>query len=177
MKKFALALLFSPLFLVNAYSQEPSFALHLYNPIDLFQKAGVKVEYRTHQMGFLIGAIQYYGTVPSYPGTQLGLEWRHYSIPVPEKKRENFFYARMLVGHQDHLAAQSSGFMSVNEIPQGDYYGAGAGVGRHYRFNHLFLDLNAGLKIVASTVKQESAFYLSGPASYLDLHFNCGFQF
>ena len=177
MKKYILILFCSTLFLVNAKGQEPTFALHLYNPIDLFQKVGVKVEYRTNRMGFLIGAIQYYGSVPSYPGTQFGLEWRHYSIPVPNKKRENFFYGRMLAGHQDHLAAQSSGFMSVNEIPQGDYYGAGAGFGRHIRFNHLFLDLNAGLKIVGSTVKQESTFYLSGPASYLDLHFYCGYQF
>ena len=177
MKKLILISICSLTFLVNIYSQEPIFALHLYNPIGLVQKIGGKVEYRTNRMGFLIGAIRYYGSMPTYPGTQLGLEWRHYSVPVPDRKAENFFYTRMLAGHQDHVASQGSSFFSVGEIPQGDYYGAGAGVGRHISYGHFFIDLNAGLKIVVSSVKQESAFYLSGPASYLDLHFNCGLQF
>lgn len=177
MKKLILILICSSVFLVNTYCQESTFALHLYNPIGLFQKVGGKVEYRTNRMGILVGAIQYYGSTPTYPGTQLGLEWRNYSIPVPDRKGENFFYARMLAGHQEHLDAQGFGLFDVSEIPKGDYYGAGAGVGRHINFNHFFIDVNAGLKIVVSTVKQDDTFYLSGPASYLDLHFNCGFQF
>ena len=177
MKKLILILIYSSVFLFNSYGQEPTFALHLYNPVNLFQKVGAKVEYRTNRMGFLVGAIQYYGSLPTYPGTQVGLECRRYSILVPDRRGENFFYTRMLAGHQEHLNSQGDGFFSVSEIPKGDYFGAGAGVGRHISFNHFFLDLNLGLKIVASTVKQDAAFYLSGPASYLDLHFNCGLQF
>jgi hypothetical protein len=51
------------------------------------------------------------------------------------------------------------------------------GVGRHINFNWFFMDVSTGLKIAYSTVKQANAFYIGGPASYFDLHFNFGFQF
>lgn len=177
MKKLIVTTVFSVIFLGHIFCKEPTIALHVYNPLGLIQKVGGKVEYRANRMGFLFGAIRYYGSIPSYPGTQFGLEWRKYSIPQPTKKAVNFFYTKLIAGHQEHLEAQGSGFLSVSEIPEGNYYGAGAGVGRHINFNHFFIDINAGLKYVASTVKQETAFYITGPASYLDLHFNFGFQF
>ncbi len=177
MKKLLITLIIFSVFLVDIYSQEHTLALHIYNPLGLFQKAGGKIEYRTNQMGILLGAIRYYGSMPSYPGTQFGLEWRRYSIQKAAKKSENFFYGRLLAGHQDHMNAKGDGFFAINEVPEGNYYGAGAGVGRHINYGHFFIDLNAGLKYVSSNVKQEAAFYLSGPASYLDLHFNLGFQF
>lgn len=177
MKKLFITLILSSILLSNGYGQESKVALHIYNPIGLFQKAGAKVEYRTNQIGFLFGAIQYYGSIPSYPGTQLGLEVRHYALSELNMKKERFLYARILTGHQNYMNAQGDGFMSVSEVPEGDYYGAGVGVGRHLNYGHFFIDLNAGLKYVASTVKQEAAFYITGPASYLDLHFNLGFQF
>jgi hypothetical protein len=175
-KLFVTALLFNA-FLSNIHSQVPTVAFHIYNPIGFIQKAGVKFEYRENQMGFLLCAIQYYGSAPSYPGTQLGFELRHYSIAKPESRSENFLYAKLIGGHQEHMNSQGSGFMSVGEIPAGNYYGAGVGVGKHINYGHFFIDLNGGLKYAVSTVKQESTFYISGPASYLDLHFNIGFQF
>ena len=159
------------------YCQETSVAFHIYNPIGFVQKAGAKIEYRTNQMGFLLCAIRYYGSVPIYPGNQFGFEWRRYSIPKESSRSENFFYAKAIAGRQEHVNSQGSGFMSVGEIPAGNYYGVGAGVGKHISFKHFFIDLNGGLKYVSSTVKQESTFYISGPASFLDLHFNIGFQF
>jgi len=158
-------------------SQDSKIALHIYNPTNLFQKAGAKVEYRSDQMGFLVGAIQYYGSIPSYPGTQLGLEVRHYALSDLNMKKEKFIYARVLAGHQEHMNAKGDGFLSVSEVPEGNYYGAGAGIGRHFNYGHFFIDINAGLKYVYLDVKQEVAFYITGPASYLDLHFNVGFQF
>ena len=62
-------------------------------------------------------------------------------------------------------------------MPEGNYYGAGAGVGRQWRYGHFFMDLNMGFKYVASQFKQASAFYITGPGSFLDLHFNIGLQF
>lgn len=177
MKKLVLILILFAISLESAYSQESKVAFHIYNPIGLYQKAGGKFEYRANQMGLLLCAIQYYGSSPSYPGTQLGLEWRRYSAPKVESKGENFFYTKFIAGHQNHMNSQGSGFFSVGDIPAGNYYGAGVGVGRHINYGHFFIDLNGGLKFSLSTVKQESAFYLSGPASYLDLHFNIGFQF
>ena len=154
------------------YGQESPIAFHIYNPIGFVQKTGAKIEYRTNQMGFLFSAIRYYGSIPSYPGNQFGIEWRRYSVRKEASRSENFFYAKAIAGHQEHVNSQGSGFMSVGEIPAGNYYGVGAGVGKHINFNHFFIDLNGGLKYVSSTVKQESTFYISGPASYLDLHFN-----
>ncbi len=177
MKKLLIILIIFSVSLADIYSQERTVAFHIYNPLGLFQKAGGKIEFRTNQMGFLLGAIQYYGSLPSYPGTQFGLEWRHYSIAKPEKKSENFLYTKLIAGHQEHLDATGDGFFAVNEVPEGNYYGAGAGIGKHINYGHFFTDFNAGLKFVLSNVKQESTFYLSGPASYLDLHFNLGFQF
>lgn len=177
MKKLLITLSFVFLYMGFMYSQKSNFALHVYNPLGLFQKAGVKLEYRTNQSGFLLGAIQYYGTLPEYPGTQVGIEYRHYSVSEPEKRSENFFYAKALAGQQKHVTAHGDGFFSVNEVLSGNYYGAGAGVGRHINFGHFFFDLNAGLKAVASTVTQGQAFYITGPASVLDLHFNLGCQF
>ena len=177
MKKLLLILFISNILVATAYCQEPTVALHIYNPLGLFQKAGGKVEYRVNRMGFLLGAIRYYGSLPAYPGTQLGLEWRKYPTFLPTKRGENFFYTRLLAGHQEYRAAQGDGFFAIQEIPEGNYYGGGLGVGRHINYKMFFIDLNAGLKYVASSVKQQRAFYITGPASFLDLHFNLGFQF
>lgn len=179
MKKLLITLLLVSVALGTLSSQTPppTIAFHFCNPIALYQKVGAKIEYRTNQMGFLISAIQYYGTSPAYPGTQLALEWRKYAPFESERRSENFFYAKLIGGYQQHLNGSGASFLAVTEVPEGNYFGAGAGVGKHLNFNHFFLDLNAGLKAIASSVKQESAFYISGPASFLDLHLNIGYQF
>ncbi|MCF8373998.1 MAG: hypothetical protein K9H64_20415 [Bacteroidales bacterium] len=177
MKKLLITFLFTSLFVGLMYSQNSTFALHVYNPLGLFQKAGIKLEYRANRTGLLLGAIQYYGSLPEYPGTQIGFEWRRYAVPQPEKRGENFFYARLLAGQQEHVTAHGDGFFAVKEVPGANYYGVGAGVGKHINFGHFFFDLNAGLKAVLSNVKQDKAFYITSAASVLDLHFNLGFQF
>jgi hypothetical protein len=177
MKKIIVTIVLITASFSNTFCQEAKVLFHIYNPIGLFQKAGAKFEFRTSQIGFLLCAIRYYGNAPSYPGTQLGFELRHYAVSKPESRSENFLYAKFIGGHQEHMNSQGSGFMSVGEIPAGNYYGAGVGVGKHINYGHFFIDLNGGVKYAVSDVKQESTFYISGPASYLDLHFNLGFQF
>lgn len=161
----------------STYSQKHKTAIHIYNPIGMFQKAGAKLEYRTNTIGFLIMGIKYYGSLPKYPGTQAGLELRLYSKNEDTKKHENFFYSKFFGGHQDYSAGEGDGFTRKQEVPESDYYGLGAGWGRHFNFNHFFIDFNTGLKYTISNPKQNTAFYLTGPGSYLDLHFNLGYQF
>lgn len=161
----------------NLFSQENKFALHLYNPIGLIQKAGIKLEYRTHQMGFLLSGIQYYGSLPRYPGTQGGLECRYYLKNDNTTGHESFLQAKGFAGYQQAVAASGDGFFSRFEVPEGNYYGLGFGGGRHFSYRAFFVDLHAGLKFARSTVEQEQAFYITGPASVLDFHFNLGFQF
>lgn len=128
-------------------------------------------------MGFLLYGIQYYGSLPDYPGTQLGVEWRKYALAKSTKRSENFLYVKLLSGHQQQRDQYGSGFTNHFAVPEGYYYGAGLGIGKHLNFNRFFLDFNGGLKIVKSTVSQDISFFLTGPASYLDIHFNLGFQF
>jgi len=177
MKKKIIALILGCLITANGYGQKPEFALQLSNPLGLFQKVGGKFEYKLNQTGLLFCATRYYGTLPDYPGTQLGVEWRHYSLPMLNKRSENFFYAKLISGYQEERVSYGSSFFSHNYVPGGYYHGIGAGIGKHINYNHFFIEFNGGLKAVYSTVKQEAAFYLSGPASVIDLHFNLGYQF
>lgn len=158
------------------YGQKPKFALHVYNPIALFQKAGAKIEYRTTRMGFLLTGIQYYGSFPQYRGTQGGVECRGYFY-VGSKDQEYFLSSRAFVGQQQYVPQSGDGFFNLAEIPAGNYYGFGLATGRHFNFGHFFLDINGGLKFTKSSVEQDRAFYITGPASILDLHFNLGMQF
>jgi len=163
------------LFLGKSNAQKPNFAIHIYNPLAMFQKAGVKLEYRNKKMGFLITGIQYYGSLPKYPGTQLGIETRYYSNLL--NKNEKFIYGKVYGGYQQQVNASGSGFFNQSEVSAGNYYGVGGGIGKHFNFRYFFIDINTGLKISFSDVKQKDAFFITGPASYLDLHFNLGFQF
>jgi hypothetical protein len=177
MKKLAVIVLLTFIIALSGHSQEHSFALHIFNPIATFQKAGAKIEFRNDKMGFLIMGIQYYGSMPQYHGTQAGLELRNYQKQDDAQKHENFIYYKAFGGHQQFVPQSGEGFFNLAEIPEGYYYGLGAGVGRHFNYNHFFIDINAGLKYALSTVTQDKAFYITGPASILDLHFNLGFQF
>lgn len=161
--------------MVKSFAQPSNFAVHIYNPLGLFQKVGAKIEFRTHKMGVLIMGIQYYGSIPKYPGTQVGLESRYYLNPL--NKNENFIYGKVFGGYQQHVNPSGEGFLRVQEVPASKYYGLGAGLGRHFNFHPFFIDINTGLKYSLSDEKQSDPFFLFGPASYLDLHFNLGFQF
>ncbi len=176
MKKLILVAFLFTIFVGVVYCQASKYALHVTNPIGFIQKAGVKFEYRTPQTGWLLALTQYYGTIPDYPGTQLGIEWRHYALSE-SKRGENFLYAKLIAGHQQFRAQYGDGFFNHFEVPESYYGGLGAGVGRKISFNHFFIDLNIGLKASLSTITQDNIFYIVGPASFLDLHANIGYQF
>ncbi len=170
--------LFLILFLnVNLFAQKSTLAIHLYNPLGMFQKAGLKFELRQKRMGLLITGIQYYGSLPKYPGTQVGFEGRYYNKPDSLRKHYNFIYSKLFYGNQQHVDQSGDGFFNKAEVPAGRYYGAGIGVGRHFNYGHFFLDTNIGAKYTLTDVSQATAFYITGPGSYLDLHFNIGYQF
>ena len=176
LKNFILTLLL--LILVNNVSaQDNKFAIYLSNPIGMFHKAGGKLEYRGKKTGILVGAIQYYGAYPKFPGTQLSLEGRNYLAQKTPKEYENFIYLKVIAGHQNYYAGSGSGFTRRNEVPEGDYAGFGGGIGRHYNLKQFFFDFNTGLKYTVSEVKQTTAFYITGPASFLDFHVHFGVQF
>lgn len=156
-------------------AQNSKFAIHVFNPISLFQKAGVKLEYRTTKLGLLISGKQYYGNWPRYPGTQLALEARLYK--TPQGRKEDFVYGKIIGGHQQAVNASGDGFLRRQQVDAGDYYGAGIGVGRRINFNHFFFEMNGGLKYIYSDVNQENVFYITGPGSILDVHFCIGIQF
>ena len=170
--------LFLMLFLeVNILAQQSHFAIHIYNPLGMFQKAGLKLEWRQKRMGLLLTGIQYYGSLPKYPGTQVGFEGRYYNKTNSLGKHDDFIYSRLFYGNQQHVDRSGDGFFNRAEVPAGRYYGAGIGVGRHFSYGHFFIDTNMGAKLTLSDVGQAAAFYITGPASYLDLHFNIGYQF
>lgn len=175
-KIIATTILFSIL-VSNAFAQEKKFTVQLSNPAGMIQKAGVKLEYRAKNVGFLLATIQYYGFLPRYPGTQIGLEARKYIKPKVKKEYENFIYVKFIAGHQNYFSGSGSGFTRLKEVPEGDYAGGGGGVGRRFNFGRLFIDLNTGLKYVVSEVKQDLAFYITGPASFIDFHVHIGIQF
>lgn len=162
---------------VVGFSETPHIAVHLSNPLGMIQKAGFKLEYRPAQTGLLVFATQYYGSLPDYPGTQLGLEGRRYLMQKEGKRSELFFYWKVLGGYQRERAAYGEGFTNHAFVPAGYYYGLGGGIGTHINFNHFFIEFNGGLKAVLSTTKQDLPFYATGPGSIIDLHFNLGFQF
>lgn len=158
-------------------AQKNRFTIQLSNPLGMFQKTGLKIEHRTKGMGVLLGAIQYYGVLPRYPGTQLGLELRKYIVKKNLKDHENFFYLKFIAGHQNYFAGSGSGFTRLQEVPEGDYAGAGGGVGRRFNFELFFIDFNTGLKYVISEVEQSTVFYITGPASFIDFHIYVGIPF
>jgi len=176
--KFGLTLFLSFIVIGHLFSQNPTYAIHLSNPIGFLNKVGAKFELKTNRMGFLLCANNYFDIiVPHYPGVQLGLEWRAYSANDSNKKNDTFYYTKLIGGHQNFRHQSGDGFTNIREVPEGYYYGLGVGVGKQYNFNHYFIELNGGLKGVLSTVNQEPAFYITGPASFLDLHLNFGYQF
>jgi len=175
-KNITLILLFLIL-VTNISAQDNKIAIYLSNPIGMFHKAGGKLEYRGKKMGILFGATQYYGAYPKFPGTQLGLEYRKYLATKTPKEYENFLYLKAIAGHQNYYAGSGSGFTRRNEVPEGDYAGFGGGVGRHYNLKRFFFDFNTGLKYTVSEVKQTTAFYVTGPASFLDFQVHVGIQF
>lgn len=162
---------------VVSFSENPHIAVHLSNPLGLIQKAGIKLEYRQAQTGLLVFATQYYGALPDYPGTQLGIEGRRYLMPKAGKRSDIFFYGKILGGYQQERLAYGEGFFNNMAVVAGYYYGLGAGIGTHINFNHFFIEFNGGFKGVFSTTKQELPFYATGPGSIVDLHFNLGFQY
>jgi len=160
----------------SSYAENPRYALHLSNPLGMVQKVGAKLEFRQNQTGLLFFVNQYYGNLPDYPGTQLGMEGRLYLIPALNKRSEFFFYGKLLGGYQQEREAYGDSFFAHAYVPGGMYYGLGGGIGKHINFNHFFIEFNGGLKGILSTAKQELPFYLAGPGSIIDLHFNLGFQ-
>lgn len=177
-KKLGFTVLLSIFFLSFSFGQKTNVAIHISNPLGAFNKLGCKIELRSNRMGFLLTATRYFDiAIPHYPGTQLGTEWRYYSAKDTLSKKENFFYSKLIVGHQEDRARSGDGFTSTNIVPEGYYGGIGIGIGRRYNFKQFFLEVNGGLKGVFSSVKQELPFYLTGPGAFIDLHFNFGFQF
>jgi hypothetical protein len=170
-------LLVSFLITSNIYSQESESInkIHFSNPIALYNKIGVKFEHRKNQTSYLVFATQYFNTIPPYPGTQLGLELRRYLKNKPSLKSEIFLYSKLIGGHQNYRSGTGSSFLAVKEVPEGNYYGLGFGVGRHMQYKKLFIEISTGFKGVLSTVEQENPFYITGPGSIFDLHFNFGF--
>ena len=177
MKLWIATLLMSLLGLANVSGQSTSFAIHVYNPLALFQKAGLKLELKHQRIGILLTGIQYYGVLPKYPGTKGGLEGRYYSKRESPQKHVNFLYGKVLMGYQQHVDASGDGFFNKAEVLAGNYYGGGIGVGRHFNFGPWFFDLNTGLKYTYSPIERHKSFFITGPGSYLDLYFNVGYQF
>lgn len=176
MKSIIVILSLNLLLISKVVAQKNAFAFHIYNPVAMFQKAGIKLEYRHQQTGLLLSGIQYYGSWPKYPGTQAALEGRIYKKLQGAKVHENFIYSKIIYGYQQHANATGDGFFRRAEVLAGNYYGAGIGVGRHFNYGHFFIDINLGFKYTLSESKQATPFYITGPGSYLDLHFNIGFQ-
>lgn len=177
MKKSIIFIFFAFILIFGADAQKSNFAIHISNPLGMYHKAGLKLEYRTNRIGVLIMGAKYYGYFPRYPGEQGGGEIRLYAKNEDQKRYENFLYTTVLVGHLDYFAGSGEGFNYVRAVPESNYYALGAGWGRHYNYNRFFIDINAGLKFAVPDVKQEIAFYMTGPGSYIDLHINLGFQF
>ena len=174
MKKILVLLIFILSF-SGAHAQQ--FALHFTSPLGLINKAGIKAEYRTGRMGFVGFATRYFSGLPDFPGLQYGVDWRYYSLPKKKKRSVDFFYAKLLSGHQEFRPRHGDNIVYFPEVLECYYYGAGAGVGRHINFGSFFMEFNTGLKLVAATQTQQLAFYITGPAAIIDLHFNFGFQF
>lgn len=177
MKKLVSLLLLFFLFSSSVTSHNPRFALHVRNPLTVFQKTTVKMEFSSLQSGILLFATQYYGSMPDYPGTQVGIEGRHFLVPDERKRSTFFFYGKALGGYQQERAAYGEGFLSHDYVPSGFYSGLGGGVGTHINIHHFFIEFNGGLKGILSTSAQELPFYITGPGSVLELHFNLGYQF
>lgn len=177
MKSLFSSLIFTVFLTSTTFAQPAHFAIHISNPLSMFYKAGIKLEYRFMQVGVLATGIQHYARrFPQYPGSQLGLELRYY-FPNSEKTHEWYVYGKGYAGYQQHKNSYNGEVFDFKEVPSGNYYGFGAGAGRHFNFNNFFLDLNLGVKYTDSEVKQRDAFYIVGPACLLDFHFNLGFQF
>ena len=177
MKSCITIILFSFLLVLNIFAQKSIFVFHISNPLGMIQKAGIKVEIRAKQLGFLATGTKYYGSLPKYPGMQVGLETRYYFKNDSIKKHENFVYAKYIYGHQYYVARSGDGFSSRPEVPENYYHAIGGGVGRHFNFDNFFIEFNGGFKYAISDIGRSSAFYFSRPGSYFNLHLNFGFQF
>ena len=176
-----LILLLFPGFLfqiVSVAKQRSTFAVHLSNPLGYFNKAGIKLEYQRNRFGFLLGAAKYFDIiVPHYPGSQFMAEGRLYQKLDSNQKSRNFFYSKVLAGHLRYRPFTGSGFTAIQEVPESDYWGFGVGVGKKVAIKNFFFEINTGAKIVFPSVAQKLAFYVTGPGSIIDLHFNFGLQF
>lgn len=165
----------------SAFSQENKFAFHISNPLGMFHKVGVKLEFRSNRIGFLLTGTKYYFTdFTPYSGKQFGGEVRLYSKKIKEQNyHENFLYIKRFSGNVDYYKRKSAGGFSPRAIliPASNYYGIGGGIGKHLSFKHLFIDLNVGGIYSVPEVKQDRLFYGTGPGSYLDLKLNLGYQF
>ena len=170
-------MLFSIFIFSNVYAQKNTFAIHVSNPLGMYQKTGLKLEYKQKQLGLLLTGLYYYGVLPKYPGAQIGVEGRYYNQPDSIKIHQNFIYSKLYYGHQQHVNQSGDGFFNRAEVPASNYYGAGIGIGRHFNFGQFFLDFNTGFKYTLTDVNQATAFFITGPGSYLDLHLNLGFQY
>ncbi len=162
----------------SVHTERPHYLLHISSPIGLISKIGFKFESRSANVGNLVCINRYFnGGFPDYPGTQLAFERRYYKAVEFSKRSENFFYAKLLAGYQEERAASGESFFRKSAVPSGNYAGLGIGIGRRVNFRHSFLELNGGMKGVLSSAKQDKSFYITGPASVLELHLNWGFRF
>ncbi len=177
MKQLLFILFLNSLLITTVFAQKSTTAIHLNNPLGMYQKVVLKLEYKHNQLGLLLTGMQFYGSLPKYPGTQVGFEGRHYIKYDSGSTHNNFIYSKLFYGYQQHVDQSGDGFFNRAEVPEGSYYGAGMGVGRHFNFGHFFFDLNTGLKYTFTNVDQATAFFITGPGSYFDLHFNLGYQF
>jgi hypothetical protein len=165
---------------------DPHYAIYLPNPLGLFSKADIKVEYRLNlQNALLLSYTQYWGFFPGYQGA---LEYRMYFTDRSRRSSsENFIYGKAGLGFADYASDNGYPKISIfgdgrtNYNAPGTYVFGGGGVGRHFNFDWFFLDLNAGLKFAELTtppaVYNEHLFYLTGPGSYVDINFHFGIQF
>jgi hypothetical protein len=152
--------------------------IYFSNPISLLSKGRIKIEWRIDQSDALQLSLAGYYAI--FPGSQESLEYRRY-FRSPGVKSENFIYGKAGLGYnstfQVNLFSNGPDYDPNNP---GNYYLAGAGVGRHFNFGakeHFFLDLAAGFKYCGTSGHAAQLFYITGPGSTVDIHFHFGWQF
>jgi hypothetical protein len=144
----------------------------------MLNKVGIKVEYQSGRLGFLLGAARYFDLiVPHYPGNQFTAEFRYYHSPDSSGKYPGFIYTRFVGGNLEHRPSTGEGFFLIQEVKKAMYLGFGIGVGKRFTRGNYFAEFNGGIKAVFPDSAQKTAFYVTGPGAFLDLHLNLGYRF
>jgi hypothetical protein len=161
--------------MLHAQNIDRSLAFHFSNPLGIASKFRIKAEYRLDvQNAFLVSYTKYWG---NFPGYGAGAEYRSYWQTLTD--HENYVYVKGGLGnvrYRPFSVIKDESFY----YPPGNYFYGGAGIGRHWNFNHFFIDCNLGAKFTGVTASEgnynEVLFYLTGPGSVLDLNFHLGYQ-